>query len=262
MKTLLILKNAVSGDNCNLQFSGAQLREIINLQGEANDVMSTAWRTSTNNEIPYYRAGHVEVSELLMHIGFKWWKNEHPTEEAYKAAHDQAVMELVDIMHFAASDTSRTLGDTEIQDEDVEVFYPPIYNIGRFSNRQVDDANPVTYSEMTIQDLCEQMIYSYLRDGICYWAYVNVMGEALGVTADYLYGVYLGKNTLNKFRTSNGQREGTYKKIWNGVEDNVYLTGYLRTKELEGVPVTAECITTYMTGTYNAYKERNLVTLG
>ena len=44
-----------------------------------------------------------------------------------------------------------------------------------------------------------------------------------GVNLDILFEVYIGKNVLNKFRQDNGYKEGTYKKSWNGVEDNVAL---------------------------------------
>ena len=35
------------------------------------------------------------------------------------------------------------------------------------------------------------------------------------------------KNVLNKFRQDNGYKEGTYRKIWNGKEDNVVLSEIL-----------------------------------
>jgi hypothetical protein len=33
----------------------------------------------------------------------------------------------------------------------------------------------------------------------------------------------VGKNTLNRFRQHNGYKDGTYIKIWNGLEDNEVL---------------------------------------
>ena len=33
----------------------------------------------------------------------------------------------------------------------------------------------------------------------------------------------MGKNILNRFRQENGYKDGTYKKIWNGEEDNEVL---------------------------------------
>lgn len=37
---------------------------------------------------------------------------------------------------------------------------------------------------------------------------------------DSIYKNYLVKNVLNSFRNNNGYKEGTYKKIWSGEEDN------------------------------------------
>jgi len=42
-----------------------------------------------------------------------------------------------------------------------------------------------------------------------------------------LYSQYVGKNVLNMFRQDNGYKEGTYKKIWDGKEDNEYLVDIL-----------------------------------
>ena len=38
-----------------------------------------------------------------------------------------------------------------------------------------------------------------------------------------LYRLYVGKNILNQFRQDHGYKEGTYKKVWNGKEDNVVM---------------------------------------
>jgi len=237
------------------------MRTILELQAEANGVMSDDWRTSTNDTIPYYRAGHVETSELLMHMGFKWWKNEHPDEESYRVAHGQAVMELADIMHFAASDLYRQfiaagIEISNIADSEFEVLYPHLYSIGRFSERRGDvEPSNILYSDLTLQDLCEQAVYAQLRDGTCYWVYVNVLAEALGVTANHLFATYIGKNTLNKFRTSNGQRQGTYAKIWDGQEDNIYLTNYIHQLQETGSDVNQAELLDFLTERYQHFTD-------
>lgn len=40
------------------------------------------------------------------------------------------------------------------------------------------------------------------------------------VAIDSIYKNYLVKNVLNSFRKNNGYEQGTYKKIWDGEEDN------------------------------------------
>ncbi len=46
---------------------------------------------------------------------------------------------------------------------------------------------------------------------------------SLDLDFDSLYKLYIGKNILNKFRQDNGYKDGSYKKVWNGKEDNVVM---------------------------------------
>ncbi len=43
------------------------------------------------------------------------------------------------------------------------------------------------------------------------------------MTFEDLYSGYVGKNVLNFFRQDHGYQDGTYKKIWDGREDNEHL---------------------------------------
>lgn len=206
-------------------FNLTQLQTLLRLQGEANDVMSDAWRSSFNDTIPYYRAGLVETVEILMHIGFKWWKNEHPTEESLKGAIEQSKLEVVDVLHFALSDLERE-GKLEQPFTKGFIKYPEIEYIGVFAMLDRND-NPLSYDLLTIQDICEQAVYKMLKSGTCSLAHVLLLAECFDMDANELYNLYVAKNVLNKFRTAHGQREGTYHKIWNGREDNEWLTQYV-----------------------------------
>jgi uncharacterized protein with FMN-binding domain len=42
-------------------------------------------------------------------------------------------------------------------------------------------------------------------------------------TFEDVYRLYIGKNCLNQFRQDNGYKDGSYTKIWDGKEDNVYM---------------------------------------
>ena len=46
---------------------------------------------------------------------------------------------------------------------------------------------------------------------------------AAGMAFDELYRLYIGKNALNQFRQMHGYKEGTYRKIWHGREDNAVM---------------------------------------
>ncbi len=59
-----------------------------------------------------------------------------------------------------------------------------------------------------------------------------VLAMKCGLNLDALYAIYVGKNVLNKFRQNHGYKDGSYKKTWNGVEDNEVLNEILKS-ELE-----------------------------
>ena len=51
--------------------------------------------------------------------------------------------------------------------------------------------------------------------------------EFAGMELNDLYRMYIGKNVLNFFRQDHGYKEGHYKKIWHGREDNEHLVDIL-----------------------------------
>ena len=53
------------------------------------------------------------------------------------------------------------------------------------------------------------------------------MSLKCGVNLYSLYECYIAKNVLNRFRQNNGYKEGSYKKIWNGHEDNEVMSEIL-----------------------------------
>ena len=56
----------------------------------------------------------------------------------------------------------------------------------------------------------------------------DISTESLDNTLKTFYSIYLAKNTLNKFRSDNGYADGTYSKIWDGVEDNIVVLGIMK----------------------------------
>lgn len=244
---------ATQGQVTQVQFTIQQFEEIFRLQGEANDVMSDAWRTSSNNQIPYYRASWIEFAEALMHIGFKWWKKEHKTEESFKEAVEQSIMEIVDVMHFAASDYIRSDRGFPTKSE-----YP--YQVS------MDNSGELEYNEMwnstDIREVIEQAVADIILRKSVRWCWINMLAECFGVDENKLYGMYLGKNVLNKFRTTHGQREGTYAKIWDGMEDNVYLTQFIETATNDGIGFTANSLELYLTDLYTHYTQNNATRMG
>ena len=51
--------------------------------------------------------------------------------------------------------------------------------------------------------------------------------QAAGMTPDELFTAYVGKNVLNFFRQDHGYKDGSYRKTWQGREDNEHLAELL-----------------------------------
>lgn len=50
----------------------------------------------------------------------------------------------------------------------------------------------------------------------------------IGMSGKELYLNYVGKNVLNRFRQDHGYKDGSYVKIWNGLEDNQVLENFIK----------------------------------
>jgi hypothetical protein len=56
--------------------------------------------------------------------------------------------------------------------------------------------------------------------------FANVL-QLIDMDFDQLYRLYVGKNVLNFFRQDHGYKDGSYIKVWSGLEDNEHLTELL-----------------------------------
>lgn len=171
---------------------------MLKLQDKLNQVVNPDW---INAGYPWHRAILVETIEAMDHYGWKWWKAQAPNVA-------QARMELVDIWHFMLSMAlENAKGDYETAATTIEgIFYVP--------------EKPTDKDTLILFDL----LAGYAAEGkICVPAYVHLMQE-LSLTWDGLYTAYVGKNVLNVFRQDHGYRAGSYRKNWDGLEDNEVLT--------------------------------------
>lgn len=251
-----------------INFTYEQVEELYTLQSEANNIMSTSWVQSTNEQIPYFRAGYTEAVEAVMWIGFKWWKKERPNVDRLKE-------ELIDILHFAISSDLRDIHYLmESQPEDPVISAQVItyalhsmnhgqelvpVKLGRFASPStLDPADPNV--ELTLLDLIEQYIFNCLYTGKPSLSWLMVLFDRVEMNSNEVMGRYLAKNLLNKFRTLNGAKEGTYNKLWDKIEDNVYLTEYVQSLNDRNEVITQQKIMDYLACTYAKYNELDLTT--
>ncbi len=173
----------------------AKIKEMLVLQDEINRVVTEDWK---QQGYPWYRAAMVESIEMLEHFGFKWWKKQVPDMA-------QVQLELVDIWHFMLShyleqsDSLESLADllspSELHKSDSDDLRALIDTfVGELASKQHFNTD-VFYNMLSVT----------------------------GLTFDDLYLQYIGKNTLNRFRQHNGYKDGSYVKIWDGLEDNEVL---------------------------------------
>ncbi|AXH09675.1 deoxyuridinetriphosphatase [Malaciobacter halophilus] len=202
-----------------------KLEEMFLLQKELNDSTNGKnWELGVNKfdkEINWLRCIHMEVAELIDSTPWKHWKNINSAPDM-----NNIHVELVDIWHFLMS---YILQETNVPKAVSLVNTHCIYE----ANEDIDvkamvkEAEKLSYISLAIQTNnmpsfsgIERFIDQFFR--CC---------KISGLSFTWLQKLYIGKNCLNKFRQDNGYKEGTYKKIWDGKEDNVIMVDILDSME-------------------------------
>ncbi len=179
-----------------------QIETMLTMQDRHNVEVHPVWR---EQGYAYYRAIWVECAELLDHHGWKWWKQQNLDRE-------QVELEIVDIWHFGMSELIRASSSATdpVLVDSIE--------------RGFDALAPVDADFLeAVETLAAAAVDRRAFDLSAFVAAMN----ALPMSFDALYRIYISKNILNSFRQRHGYREGTYRKLWSGREDNVHLAELL-----------------------------------
>jgi len=192
---------------------------MYSLQNSFNKKVHPQWWTQ---KYDWRRAIIAEASEAGASFNsWKWWKAGKDDFENYK-------VEIVDLWHFVmAKDIEDTLSDPGLviaYNMDLE---NPIWN--EYTEEMFDDH---LYQGKILQEreYCLKLTDNFLAGALDHDTaplqlcvnILNIWTKTCG-TVEELYKLYIGKNALNIFRQDNGYKDGTYKKIWNGKEDNVVM---------------------------------------
>lgn len=149
-----------------------------------------------------------ESGEMLDSLGYKWWKKQ-------VIDMDNVKVEAIDLLHFVISET-------------MQLFYDIPSTKNKFLEKTIDELayafeDDIEYfnnfNNKTLIDLVEQFVLS--DKGERRFLLLKVIFNRLEMSNEDIYIAYIVKNCLNKFRQDNGYKDGTYIKMWNGVEDNV-----------------------------------------
>ena len=186
-----------------------QIEQMFNLQKQLNDdTNGEIWFTGVtreNRKIFWYQCIYMEVAEAIDSFNWKHWKNIDNEPDWTNIR-----VELVDIWHFIMSESIRIndekyankfLGLQPKGDFDVDVLVNSLESM--LSLSVTSSIKPETNNIREITDLFFTII------------------SHLDINIEDLYKRYVVKNQLNTFRQQNGYKDGTYIKLWNGVEDNV-----------------------------------------
>ncbi|MAT52346.1 MAG: dUTP diphosphatase [Porticoccaceae bacterium] len=172
-----------------------QIIDMLDLQDAMNTRVHPRWR---EQNFAWYRAVWVECAELMDHYGWKWWKKQTPDM-------DQVKLELIDIWHFG-------LSLLLVENQDVDAIVNRVV-------AAIEDAPGTGNFREDLEAFTESTLHSRSFD----IAGFATLMDGVGLDFDELYARYIGKNMLNLFRQEKGYQQGTYRKTWQGREDNEHL---------------------------------------
>lgn len=181
-----------------------QLAAMAEMQERHNRLVHREWASQGHE---YYRAVWVECAELLDHFGWKWWKKP-------QADIEQAKLEIVDIWHFGLSELIRA----DQVNRKLAARLKSALSSQELSNQERQDFR-LAVERLALASLATRQ---FDLD-----AFAAVM-RSLPLSFDELYRLYIGKNALNAFRQEHGYKAGSYRKRWQGREDNEHLMDILR----------------------------------
>ncbi len=195
---------------------------MIQLQNQLNDDTNgekwTEGITKNGKSINWRRCIYMECAEIIDNFSWKHWKNIDAQPDW-----DNLQIEVVDVWHFIISlaienysqNLKGNIDDLAINISQMEDFSKIDISNNNFASQddimvKVEDIMGLVLSK---QELDLDSLISDFFD-------LTIMS---GLDLESLYRLYVGKNILNQFRQDNGYKDGTYIKIWDGLEDNVVM---------------------------------------
>jgi len=164
--------------------------------------------------INWSRCINMEAAEAIDSLNWKHWKDINGKNDW-----DNLKIEVVDIFHF---EFSRIISDFGIEyGSELFVNEYEVYNKLKlsFPNKN-DKVEEIILTLEKIQNLA-------LNKMSVLFNLFKLVDLIDNFTLNDVEKLYIGKNCLNQFRQDHGYKEGTYVKIWDGKEDNVYVQEFL-----------------------------------
>jgi hypothetical protein len=179
-----------------------RVNTMFYMQNHLNLLIDREW--FKHEHWDFQRATMIELAELMDHYGYKWWKKQEPNIE-------QCKLEVIDILHFHISHLIQLAAKEGLECEH--------YAHDLAENLKFID---IEKSPELIRRIIDEAVQLAAIKSFDSRAMAFLM-NAFDITPEELCNKYIVKNTLNIFRASNGYKEGSYVKVWNGKEDNEVL---------------------------------------
>ncbi|MCW1359903.1 dUTP diphosphatase [Campylobacter jejuni] len=203
------------------------LENMLTLQQKLNDETNgVGWEDGYTKEgklISFRRCIYMECAELIDSFAWKHWKNiSAPTNW------DNVCIEIVDIWHFILSLLLEEYKAKHITDKNL--IAQDLASVSLFNDFCKEKSKPNESDTYGILNDIELIIHKCSGFGFDLGELLSayfILAMKCGLNLHQLYKIYIGKNVLNKFRQDHGYKEGAYKKIWNGIEDNEILNQIL-----------------------------------
>lgn len=229
---------------------GISMVEIIDnltmLQSGLNEVITHNWREN-RTELDFMIASHMEMSELIdttyeengskYSMGWKWWKGKNGERtmdsvdwsNLHPGVKNNIIIELTDLVFFTLS--QKVLGDFSEPDEIVELH----------------ENDWINFMAITANNLLQ-------RPGTAL-KHIILLADKIGFN---IAAYYVAKLTLNLVRQSSGYKDGSYKKVVDGKEDNELLHDVIDGITIDAFEENFELVTNnIMQGVYKIFGMEN-----
>lgn len=272
LKTVLSLNNNIDMetitdkiqsvyDNLDFEKFRTSILLLIDTQNKLNlklcgDSFLENLITNKNKKIRFGNALLSEAEELLGSTPWKHWKG---IDEPINI--DNISVELIDFLHFLPSIIKvleirginfstedmiklawREVNKNTIVNPDNDTIQKEVIKLSSLASIVGGMCNLSEILNPDIpNDLADEIHNEYFT-GIL----TNLLALTLGLTfklhfsiynssIDDIWSLYIIKNTLNSFRKANGYEDGTYDKMWGGIEDNLVATEIMKNNVTFGV---------------------------
>jgi len=251
-----------------------QMTEMFDLQDSLNNKTcgadwKTTGKTDTGRTLDFMKAFRLELAEAIDSTNWKWWKSIDAEDDI-----ENIKIEVTDMWHFlmaylmitypevdnklhaeGAFSFAGQANEADIGDNDTILTYlddlervTAVHHAIPVVHHYIHADTGVDFSEVPEEGKTEHEVISKLRSYGQYSivnlvsVFFSIVESIEGFGTEGLYKLYIGKNVLNTFRQDHGYKEGTYVKMWGGVEDNVIMQKLLNTNDIESAEDMTELL--------------------